>query len=328
MEELTWGFTKREKIGLFGIATIVLLLLFLNNFYQKTTEKNQFNESNTFQQAIEQANKERELLAQVKIEKKQAYENRFKNKKYPKKNESKFQAKEKNQAAQIKKLKESKDNSIPVTFQLSTFNPNIANLETLINLGLSKRTAQTIINFRNKGGKFLKAEDLKVVYGISEKIYQNLKDYILIPNKDSKPPTHKTKLKPVLKIAINVSSAEEWMELRGIGPTLSNRIVKYRDKLGGFASIDQLTEVYNLPDSTFQNIKAQLTLTQAITKQSINALNFKQLISHPYINKSMAGKIISRKDRNEKFNSWKEFQDFLKITPKQLENIQYYFTIP
>ncbi|NJL77073.1 MAG: helix-hairpin-helix domain-containing protein, partial [Saprospiraceae bacterium] len=35
----------------------------------------------------------------------------------------------------------------------------------------------------------------------------------------------------------------------------ANRIVKFREALGGFASVEQVAETYQLPDSTFQKIK-------------------------------------------------------------------------
>jgi len=330
MEELKWGFSRREKIGLFGIATIILFLLLLNIFWSHNSENTSPENAIVFQQALEKANQERVLIAKKREEQKKSHTHKYskkdwqKNKVYTNKKKSNFKPldEEKN-----KKISLDENQSKVSEVKLDFFNPNTATFETFKSLGIPERTAQTIINFRLKGGKFLKAEDLKVVYGITEKIFQELKDYVLIPKPTVKPQAPKRQPIKIAKVEMNQSNAEDWMKLRGIGPTLSARIIKYRDKLGGFVAIEQLQEVYNLPDSTFNSIKLQLILDYSVIKKSIPNSSYKELISHPYITKSIAGKIISKMDRNEKFKNWKEFQNFLKITPKELRNIQHYFTI-
>ncbi len=331
MKESNWGFSRREKIGMFGIASIIAILFLANMFYTKASNKNDKQDISSFQKAIEEANKERALIAQEKKDKKNSFRKTYKNQYKNNGSKTKSSIKSKVESKPISTVEQNEiaqkvDDNLP-KIEMSFFNPNNATLDELAKLGIPKRTCQTIINFRNKGGKFLKAEDLKVVYGISEPIYKRLKQYIQIPDVVKKKKDI-PKEKVLIKIPLNGSTAEDWMKLRGIGPTLSARIVKYRDKLGGFANVEQLKDVYNLPDSTFNSIYGQIELNNSIVKKSIQELNFKELISHPYINKSIAGKLISKKDRNEKFNNWQEFQNYLKITPKEVENIKQYFIIP
>lgn len=63
------------------------------------------------------------------------------------------------------------------------FDPNTASFKELTSLGLSKKVANTLINFRKKGGKFYKKTDLKKVYGLDEEDYDRLEGYIKISSK-------------------------------------------------------------------------------------------------------------------------------------------------
>ncbi len=45
------------------------------------------------------------------------------------------------------------------------------------------------------------------------------------------------------KININTANAEQLQELPGIGPTLAERIIAYRDKNGPFQTLSELTNV-------------------------------------------------------------------------------------
>ena len=171
-----------------------------------------------------------------------------------------------------------------VPVELFKFDPNTVSKDELVRLGLSPRTAQTLINFRSKGGRFFKREDLKKIYGLRQEDYNRLEKWVSIQRKQAdfskekwdekevvmkapeatieekreKPFYPKKEYEPVT-IDINTATAEEWQQLRGIGPGYSKRIVNFRNKLGGFTSIGQVGETYGLPDSVFQKIVPFLT---------------------------------------------------------------------
>lgn len=175
------------------------------------------------------------------------------------------------------------------------FNPNQVSLHELIQLGLAKRVASTLINFRNKGGRFYQKTDLLKIYGLEESWYNKVVDYVQLPNKPERYGTTKTNstsrfpavypTKKSIPIVINVNQADatEWARLSGIGPVLSKRIVKFREKLGGFYSLDQVGQTYGLADSVFQLIKDQLILELDLQAFKINELSTKELASHPYL---------------------------------------------
>ena len=87
-------------------------------------------------------------------------------------------------------------------------------------------------------------------------------------------------------IDINGCDSAALVALPGIGPVLSARIIKYRKLLGGFASVEQLKEVYGLPEETYEMIKGRLYAdSSGIRKININSSGYKELSRIPYIEK-------------------------------------------
>lgn len=95
--------------------------------------------------------------------------------------------------------------------------------------------------------------------------------------------------RPSFTVDINNADSIGFERLYGIGPVLAKRIVHFREALGGFYSVDQIREVYGLPDSTFQNIKGQLSIGKTELRQiGVNTATEEQLSKHPYLNKKQA----------------------------------------
>lgn len=186
-----------------------------------------------------------------------------------------------------------------------SFNPNTATEVELSALGLSKRVIRTLLNFRSKGGQFYQKEDLQKIYGLKQEDYDQLAPYIDIPTKETPntpPPIAQAGIprdlpysyeKAPAVIDINQATAEEWQQLRGIGPAYAKRIVSYRDKLGGFVNIEQVAETYYLPDSTFQAIRLSLRPSPITTPLAINTAEAKELQAHPYLNWKQANAIVN-----------------------------------
>jgi DNA uptake protein ComE-like DNA-binding protein len=115
-----------------------------------------------------------------------------------------------------------------------------------------------------------------------------------------------TKYKPRL-LEINTCDSAALEALPGIGPVLSVRIIKYRNLLGGYASVSQLREVYGLSEETFKIISGRLTAdTSLIKKIDINKADYKQLIRLPYFEKSEVAAILKYRELIGKIGSMDE----------------------
>ncbi len=220
---------------------------------------------------------------------------------------------------------------------LFSFDPNICSEEALLRLGIPERTARTLLNFRNKGGTFRTKEDLKKVYGIDEEIYLRLESFIQISSitqnqsdRDSvwqkNKPLSYSKREPII-IDINTASEEEWQKLRGIGPYYAGRIVRFREVLGGFLSIEQVAETYRLPDSTFQKILPFLQHSPIYRKIMINEVSEEDLKKHPYINYRQAGALIAFREQHGPFENLEELKALKVFSNEELEKILPYLEI-
>lgn len=194
------------------------------------------------------------------------------------------------------------DSRVKVSNERFVFNPNTIREEDAQKLGLSKKLSSTLINFRNKGGKFYKPEDLKKLYGLSPELYNELESYILIPNsshqfkKDTvySNRTYEKKVYTKTLVEINTADSLSIVYLKGIGPGFTKRIMKYRAMLGGFHSLSQLKEVYGMTDSTFVLLSSQIKIDeQSITKIPVNVIDFNSLRKHPYFNFQSAQAVIN-----------------------------------
>lgn len=167
---------------------------------------------------------------------------------------------------------------------LSPFDPNTAGREIWERAGLGEKTIRAILNYRAKGGRFRRPDDLAKIYGLSQEQYARLVPYLKFPL-----PTVPSKLD------VNKADSAQWERLRGIGPVLARRIVRYRELLGGFASLEQLQEVYGLSEATYTMLQEQVYLegAGALNRLDANLCAEKALARHPYIGSALARQILA-----------------------------------
>lgn len=193
----------------------------------------------------------------------------------------------------------SKTNFSTTNIKGFVFNPNTITYEQLVQLGLKEKTAMTFIKYRGKGKIFKSKEDLKKIYGISPELYSKLEPYILIENPKIATVNIKTKKtdisiqehvvktspgKKALKIELNSADSISLIEIDGIGPSYAKRILKYRNILGGYSSVDQLQEVYGFPKDLFEKVSPFFSVkTDLVKKINLNKDDFKTINKHPYI---------------------------------------------
>ena len=232
-----------------------------------------------------------------------------------------------------KKIINKKEINTYIEKELFVFNPNTISSEEALKLGFSKKLTSILINFRNKGGKFFKPEDLKKLYGLSPKLFQSLESYILIPNNKKEFKKDSTNYKSFpkktyTKTSVELNSADSLsiVYLKGIGPSFTKRIIKYRTMLGGFHNINQLKEVYGMTDSLFLSLSSQVQIDKTkLTPIPINAIDLNSLRKHPYFNFQTAQAIINFRFKHGKLTE-KDIIDLGIFNSEKLSVILPYLT--
>jgi DNA uptake protein ComE-like DNA-binding protein len=172
--------------------------------------------------------------------------------------------------------------------------------------GIGKVFSERIIKFRNSIGGFTDKKQLNKVYGLEPEVIQKIWQIFYL----------KSVGKPIvnyIKKPFNTANETDLQKVNGIGEKLSKRIIKYRDKLGGFTIKEQLNDVYGLKPGVIARIWQQFTIKNPNKKHlkiSLNDANIKELAENPYISYQLAKKIVSYRTLHGAFHN---FADLLKI---------------
>lgn len=218
--------------------------------------------------------------------------------------------------------------SVIVSVALMMFNPNTASEETLRTVGLSDILAKRIAAYRRKGGVFRTKSDLTKIYGLDSALYHQLYNYIDLPEKrlptllaerPYRKENHSAKA-PQEIFDINTADTLLLETVYGIGPKLAVRIVKFRDRLGGFVRTDQLYEVFGLDSIVVTRLLRASYIKAGFLprKININTAGEQMLAAHPYIRHSLARRITSYRFQHGDFQ---KVSDIKKISASANDNL-------
>lgn len=214
---------------------------------------------------------------------------------------------------------------------LYLFNPNLANDSDWINFGLSEKQAHSVYNYLKKGGSFKLKKDVKKIYGMNDQLYADLIPFIDLPDSFQRKVYEKRNFeKPHFeKLDLNEADTIQLEKLRGIGVKLASRIVKYRNSLGGFISIDQLKEVWGLNDTLFELVEKQVQLksNSDIRYLYLNKDSFEVFSKHPYVGKKLAGLIVKYREQHQRFNNTEELKNLPLLTDEIFRKLAAYLKL-
>ena len=154
------------------------------------------------------------------------------------------------------------------------FDPNTVSLEDLVRLGFSEKQAQSILNYREKGGRFRRPADFAKSYVVADSVFERLRPYIDIPRLD-----------------INKADSAAFETLPGIGPYFAAKMVSYRSSLGGYSYPEQLLDIYHFDREKYDGLKDLITCSPP-EPFPIWTLPEADLARHPYISKAEAHAVV------------------------------------
>jgi competence ComEA-like helix-hairpin-helix protein len=301
---LTFG--KRDRIGVIAVVLLIGIIYALPYLFARKNEPFPVKQTDVLVKAIDT------LMAKEK-------ENRYVKNSDEKDDDYQYQS------SQTKSFADG---------ELFQFDPNTLSVEGWQKLGLSEKTSKTIEKYRSKGGKFYKPEDIKKIWGMPKGFYERVSDYIVIASAQNnyqqtnfEKPIYTKPEKKVVAVNINEADTSIFIALPGIGSKLATRIVSFRDKLGGFYSVDQVGETYGLPDSAFQKIKGSLQLGGSVKKINVNTATKDQLKMHPYIKWNLANAIVEYRNQHGAFKSLDELKNIAVIDEVTFGKIVHYLSL-
>jgi competence protein ComEA len=204
------------------------------------------------------------------------------------------------------------------------FNPNSAADSVFFGFGLSTRQVATIRKYLSKGGQFRVKNDLAKMYSIDSMTFSSMEQYIDLPDVVSVKKTPSFQKHSV--IDLSVADSVSLVELKGIGPSLASRILKYRNALGGFTTVEQLKEVYGISDSLFDFIRSSVMLPEnpMIRYIDLNNDSVSVLMAHPYIRYKLAYAIVNYRKHHGRINSVEDLKKLPLMTDEVMSKLPRY----
>lgn len=213
-------------------------------------------------------------------------------------------------------------------YPIKPFNPNFITEYKAFRWGMSVASYQRLQAFRAQGKFVNSTREFQEVTQIPDTILKKMAPYFKFPawvNSFKKPNTQRFMLaeavqKKIVKKDINAATAEDLILVRGIGPVLSERILKYRVALGAFVAMSQLQEVYGLKEEVYETLLEHFAVVQppVLEKIKINDATIKELGAFPYFRYPVSRNIVAYRSMNGPIR----FEDLTNVKGISVEKIK------
>jgi competence ComEA-like helix-hairpin-helix protein len=289
-----FSFSKQEQRGLIILLGLMLLSLSVNIFLPKLMPEKKFDVA-PFQQEVAK------FMASVnKLDSTEEI------------NPQKFPNKNRKEEAPV------------LTLFISSpfyFDPNELTGQQWTDMGMKPNVIRNIIRYREKGGSFRDKEGFRKIYGLDDSVYSILEPYIRFAEAETKNPktnldTNQNKYKPypekkfkeykpdTVMIDLNSADSASLLSLDGIGPYYAGKIIKYRERLGGYIRTEQLLEIKGMDSTRFEQFRNRIRVEPVqLRKMDLNQTTFKEMLKHPYFEYNLVKAIFSYKDKIKAYDS-------------------------
>lgn len=221
--------------------------------------------------------------------------------------------------SQIDSMKQEKIDYVP---KIYPFNPNFITDFKGYKLGMSVQEIDRLLAFRKENKYVNSPKEFQAVTKVSDSLLNVISPYFKFPDwvinkkefKDyTKYPTSSfAKKEKIVVKDINQATQDDLIKIYGIGEAISLRILKQKESLGGFVSMEQLKEVWGLSPEVLDNLNAHFKIITIpnFKKIDINNASIKELALFPYFKYQIARNIVTFRSMNGDF---KNKEDLSKI---------------
>jgi DNA uptake protein ComE-like DNA-binding protein len=221
--------------------------------------------------------------------------------------------------SQIDSLKQDKLNYVP---KIYPFNPNFITDYKGYKLGMSVAEIDRLLAFRKENKYVNSPKEFQYVTKVSDSLLNAISPYFKFPdwvnNKKEftafkkYPNTAFAKKVKIVTIDINQATQEDLIKIYGIGEAISIRILKFKESLGGFVSMEQMKDVWGLSPEVIENLNKnfKISANPNVKKIDINNASIKELSEFPYFKYPISKNIVTFRSMNGDF---KNIDDLTKI---------------
>ena len=227
--------------------------------------------------------------------------------------------------SKIDSLKQDKLNYVP---KIYPFNPNFITDYKGYKLGMSVVEIDRLLAFRKQNKYVNSAQEFQAVTKVSDSLLNVIAPYFKFPdwvNNKKEFATYKkfdikafAKKEKLVIIDINQATQEDLIKIYGIGEAISLRILKFKESLGGFVSMEQMNDVWGLSPEVIENLNAHFKVpaNPKVKKIDINNASIKELSLFPYFKYPISKNIVTYRSMN---GDIKNSEDLTKINGLSIE---------
>ncbi len=204
------------------------------------------------------------------------------------------------------------------------FDPNALDRDGYVNLGLSPSQADALLKYRHRSGGFQSKEDLSKVFVLPNGWFERHYNDVLLPDvapkkewsqstrqddrsrsfasTDNEHRTESFRAAPKeaddqpVRIELNTIDSVDLVAIRGVGAKSASNLLKFRARLGGFISLEQLDEVWGLHPAVAERLKEVAEITAPVQKIDLNTIDEKDLSNHPYVSYKLARSLVAMRN--------------------------------
>ncbi len=204
------------------------------------------------------------------------------------------------------------------------FDPNTAPDGEWLKRGISEKQLKSIRKYCSSGAHFESIEDLKKVYVLSDRWVDFFeadfqfspqpkresssgKSESSVPREKEKAPAPASTNEERERLNINEADTNAFKSIYGIGSYYANKLVKYREALGGYHSMSQLQEIYNMREEVLLVLEENCYLQEGVqTCLRINEASEEELAQHPYLSRNQSKALVAYRNEHGAFQSEQE----------------------
>lgn len=209
------------------------------------------------------------------------------------------------------------------------FDPNCYTKSEWISLGLSEKQADVVLRFTEHGVD--SNDDLQKIFVISDELFELIKDSTYYPSKIDRQGelNSKEQLVTIDKFIVDLNTAtnEELIKLVGIGDYYAEKIIEYRNRLGGYNRPEQLLDLWKFTPEKLEKIREQIVISGNVRKLNINLINYDDLVKHPYITGNIANSIVKMREQRKVYKKMEELLDSKLIDRELFDKLKPYLKI-
>lgn len=230
--------------------------------------------------------------------------------------------------SKVDSLKVEKQNYIP---KIYPFNPNFITDYKGSKLGMSVAEIDRLLNFRKTNQYVNSASEFQKVTQVSDSLLSTISPYFKFPDWVNKRKANnykpfEKKTEKIVLLDINHATKEDLIKIYGIGPALSDRILKQKELFGGFVSLKQMDDIWGLSPEVIENLNKYFIVTALprIKKIDINNASIKELMLFPYFKYALAKSIVTYRSMNGDFKNSEDLTKINDFPSEKLDIISLY----